>query len=135
MGGVAAEAGFERLLPVLLRDGMRAAIERSLATTATDARLEELPLGAGALESLHGGCVNLAVVVVGRLQADDHVPLCLVVADAGDVAVFVHISAGESVQRDSAVVLHLDDFSGGGLAYQKQYCKQNFSQRTSLIKY
>ena len=85
-------------MPVLLGDGMRAAIEGALATAATNAGLEELPLGAGALESLHGGCVNLAIVVVSGLQADDHVPLCLVVADAGDVAVFAHLSTSEGVQ-------------------------------------
>lgn len=116
--------GFKRLLPVLLRDGMRAAIEGALTTAATDAGLEELPLGAGALESLHGGCINLAVVVVGGLQADDHVPLCLVVADAGNVAVFVDDSAREGVQRYGAVVFHLDGFGIRGLAHQRQHGKE-----------
>ena len=114
----------KELSTVLCWDGMGAAIEGTVFAAATDARLEEISLGFRALQALHCGRVDSAIVVVGGLQTDDHVPLRLVVADAGNVAVFAHFGAGKCVQRDRAVVLHLNGFGCGCVAHQHERGKQ-----------
>lgn len=73
-------------------------IEWSILTASTNMGLEELPLRAGALETLHRRGVHIAVVVVGRLQLNDHVPLGPVVADARNVTAVFDFRTREGIE-------------------------------------
>lgn len=77
---------------------MSSAVKRAIRSTATNVRLEKIPLRSGVLKARYCRSINLTVVVVGLVELDDHVPLFLVVADAGNVTVLLHIRAGESIQ-------------------------------------
>src|SRR5688572_22491256 len=74
-------AGLSRLpknsLPILLRDWVCPAVE---------------------FEALHCRGVVFAVVVVGRLEPNDHVPLCFVVANARNVTALLNVLTREGVK-------------------------------------
>ena len=107
---------------------MRSAVERPVSTATANATLEELSLRAGRAEPLHRRCIDFTVVVVGRSELDDHVPLRLVIANARYVTSFLHIRACGSVKRHSAVVLNLDSFCRGNLAHPEGRAKNEKSQ-------
>lgn len=71
---ISPAARCRHLLPILLRDGVRPTIERSVRTAPTDAGFKELRLRTGALEAVHRRRVNFAIVVVRRLEPNDHIP-------------------------------------------------------------
>lgn len=102
---------------------MRTTVERPVSTVAANAALEELSLRAGRAEPLHRRCIDFTVVVVGRSELDDHVPLRLVIANARYVTSFLHIRARKSVKRNSAVVLDLDSFGRCNLAHPEERTK------------
>ena len=77
---------------------MRAAVKRSIRSTAPNVSLEELIFRSGSLQGGHGRPVYLTVVVVGLVELDDHVSLFLVVADAIYVAVTMHVCTRKRVQ-------------------------------------
>lgn len=77
---------------------MSSAVKRAIRSTATNVRLEKIPLRSRVLQARYCRSINLTVVVVGLVEFDDHVPLFFIVANAGYVTVLVHISAGECIQ-------------------------------------
>ncbi len=70
---------------------MRAAVKRPIRSTSPNIGLEKLMFRSGGLQCGHGCSAYLAVVVVGAIELDDHVPFFLVVADAIYVAVTMHV--------------------------------------------
>jgi len=95
---VLAIACARNLQPILLRNGVRPAVERSVRTASANASFEELPLRAGPLEALHRRGVDIAVVVVGRLEPNDHITLCFVVANARNVTALFNVRTREGVK-------------------------------------
>ncbi len=77
---------------------MRTAVKRPIRSTAPNIGLEELVFRSGGLQGCHGCSAYLAVVVVGAVELDDHVPFFLVVANAIYVAVTMHVCTRERVQ-------------------------------------
>lgn len=77
---------------------MCAAIKWTIRSTAPNIGLEEISFRLCALQASNGCRVYLAVLVVGLVELDDHVPLFAVVADAGYVAVFAHVGARERIE-------------------------------------
>ena len=74
-----------QLTPVFLWYWMPAAVEGPIGSAATDAGLKELSLGICRLKTLYSQMVYFAVMVVGRVQPNQHVPLCTVVANSRNV--------------------------------------------------
>jgi hypothetical protein len=95
-GGPIADA--KNLLPILLRDRVRPAVEWSVRSASANAGFEELPLRTGPFEALHCGGVDFAVMVVGRLEPNDHVPLCFVVANARNVTALFNVLTRKGVK-------------------------------------
>ena len=85
------------LTPIFLRYRVRSAVERSVRSGITYARLKELPLRIGPLKALHGGGVDIAVLVVGRFESNEHVPLGSVVANPRNITVFFDLPTGERI--------------------------------------
>ena len=77
---------------------MGSAVKRPIRSTATNIGLEKLIFRSGGLQGCHGCSAYLAVLVVGAVELDDHIPLFLVVADAIYVAVTMHVCTRERVQ-------------------------------------
>ena len=96
--GLWPTAGAKNLLAILLWNGVRPAVEWSVHAVSANSGLEELPLRAGFLEALHCRGVDFAVVVVGRLELNDHVPLCFVVANARNVTALSDVRARKGVK-------------------------------------
>lgn len=88
----------KNLLLILLRDRVRSAVEWSVRTVSANAGFEELALRACHLEALHCRGVDFAVVVVGRLEPNDHVPHCFVIANARNVAALLNVRTREGVE-------------------------------------
>ena len=122
-------ADAKNLLSILLRDRMRPAVEWSVRTASANSSFEELPLRAGPLEALHCRGVDFAVVVVGRFEPNDHVPLCLVVANARDVTALFNVHTREGVKCNGPVIFDWNGFRRGDLAYQDKRRNDDESQR------
>jgi hypothetical protein len=93
-----ADAEAKELRTVLLWDRVRPAVEWSVRAASANAGFEEMPLRTGPLEGLHRRGVDSAVVVVGRLEPNDHVPLSFVVANARNVTALFNVFTREGVK-------------------------------------
>lgn len=76
---------------------MRSAVERSVRSGTTYARLKKLPLRICPLKALNGGEVDITVVVVGRFKSNEHVPLGSVVANPRDITVLFDLRTDERI--------------------------------------
>ena len=83
---------------VLLWNWVCPAVVWTVRPAAPNAAFEELSLGSRRLEGSYGSGVDLAVVVVRRLEPNEHVARTSVVTDPSNVAAFSDIRADERVQ-------------------------------------
>ena len=74
---------------------MRPAVERSVRSGTTFARLKELPLRIGSLKALDGGGVDFAVLVLGRFESNEHVPLGSVITNPRNITVLFDFRTDE----------------------------------------
>ena len=77
---------------------MCSAVKRPIRSAATNIGLKELMFRSGGLQGGYSCCAYLAVMVVGPVEFDDHVPLFLVVANAIYVVVPTYVCTRERVQ-------------------------------------
>ena len=86
------------------------AIKRPVRSAALDIGFEILAHGCGAQERVHCALDNLAVVIVGPLEQDDHVLLHRVIANPLYEAATLNGGTLEGVERHGAAI-----FDGYGL--------------------
>jgi hypothetical protein len=122
-------------MPILLRDRVRPAVEWSVPTASANAGFEELPLRAGSFEPLRCHGVDPAIVVVGRLEANDQVPLRLVIAKTRNVTALFDVLTREGVKRNGAMIFDFDGFRRGDRANQGERGKDDESQANLQIGY
>ena len=107
---------------------MRSAVEQSVCSGTTYARLKKLPFRIRPLKALHGGGVYFAVLVVGRFKSNEHVPLGAVVTNPGNITVLFDFRTEERIQRNRTVIFDLHRFGTGDIAYPDERRKYDNSQ-------
>ena len=127
------DADAKHLPPILRRYGVRPTVEWSVRTASSNSSLEKLSLRAGPSEALHRPGIDLAVVVVGGLEPNDHIPLCAVVADSRYVTVLFDVHTCESVKWNGPQIPDLNSFRRGDLAYQGERRNGDESQLDSRV--
>ena len=97
-GQLLADCDVEVLFPILTRNRVGPTVEWAVHSIALDSSLKEFSLRTGCLKATYSVRVDCAIVIVGRLQSDEHVALGLVIANARNIAGFFDICACERVK-------------------------------------
>jgi len=87
---------------------MRSAVERPIQTGAFDGLIVKLPHRWCRHESVERRGRQLAIMIVGAPQADQHVALRFVVTDALNEAAAWRVRAGKGLQVDRPAIFHVD---------------------------
>lgn len=90
---------------------MRPAVKRPIGSAAPDVGIEIPAHRCGAQELVHSDRSDLAVMIVGAFEQDDHVMLSRVIADPLYEATAVSGSTCKAVEGDGAAVLDCHGFS------------------------